>query len=603
MSVRTVRDKSMVGMIADAVINDKDLSFLQDMIADESILAKVADRIKKEEAYGALYRLVGGFWNYRSYYDWNASSILQYFDLYLVMEAIHQFSDRRPIYESIGLASILGEYRRRNDPVVSHLRAVVAEAKNPKAWWRAAQSLEMIGVDDAVSLLKRSVRFSALRDLDWCLDNLHDYRAMINVLVLCDRKDTGQLIFRKAREILLKSRDVQATIGAAWLLARLRMIDDEIVARIADLARDENSELVFYAFFAVQDLGDSRFCGLLEYALGNKDQLIRRMAVRGLACIGLPDSIPAIRSAMLREQDKETMSEMCRALSGLRHPSENNAFLSAQTACYGENGLLARYGKVPNEEGAVASVFHEAVDPDGLCLDAVRGRLSRRHLSDPVILPAENWKGIAKTVNRLNCSGSVFCLEPDREKAKLIRRHLGQGNPCGSSVEVFRDAGELLSARPDFRARLIIRPFSLADILRDRILDEDGLGEVVRLMSDDGLFVTVGFDETYNDDISRLTYDHAVGSPLPKDFDAWRQAKVSAKTSPLNCRLRWFRRGMAVPVRFTCQREAVDAIGKLFGRDAAKRLISQWRTHLEIMVGITCSTRKDMERAVSAKGD
>lgn len=124
----------MVDVIYTAITNNnEDIDFLQNNIISEETLNKVADHIKKRDAYGSIFRLVNELPSHNHIFDWNVCSILQHFDIDLILETLQQFNDQRPLYESIGLASILGEYRKIDTRAIDYLHSVVNEARDAKA--------------------------------------------------------------------------------------------------------------------------------------------------------------------------------------------------------------------------------------------------------------------------------------------------------------------------------------------------------------------------------------------------------------------------------------------------------------------------------------
>ncbi|MBN1585467.1 HEAT repeat domain-containing protein [Candidatus Uhrbacteria bacterium] len=588
------KDRPLARAIGAALERGEMPESLYGEIHSQDVSRMVADYIRRTDSYGAIYRLVDGLPGYGGY-DWNACCILQHFDLNLILETIRQFSDRRPLYESIGLSSILGEYRRRDDFAISYLRSVIAEVKDSKSWWRAAHSLGMIGVDDPVSLLKRSLRQPERHGLQWCLDHLHDKRAIINLLLLCDDTNLEQVIYPKIREIFLKSEDVPTMVGVTWLIGRLRLIDDAVLRRFAELVRHDNYELVFYAYFGMKDCGDVRLRPLLEPALNDGDPLIRRMATSGLVNIGSLEALSALERALDRESDPETATEMTRAVYGLRHPSDNGRLLVRLGAHRNENGLLARPGDRKISDLSLLDAYCVAEDPDNLCFDLIRRKLGRKRITNPVDFSCGTGRVLCQILDGLEYSGSAFGLESDGGMADFTERRLHDERRFVRPVRIVGTTSGKPSLGPKKgSSNLVIRSFGLTDRFLGRSFPMDDLRKAYDLLSDDGLFVTVGWDESFGDDLSRLFYRHVPDGLPVRSFEEWRQTRLDATETPRNCGLTWLKRGLAVPVSFESSGEAITVMGRLFGRDAIRQAVDSDRLSWEVSMGITCNTKREI---------
>lgn len=144
-------------------------------------------------------------------YDWNVGSILQHLDMETVLSALARAQSPERLYDSIGLAWVLGEFRSRNRIIVDFLRNIVYRSSDSEAWWRAAFSLEKIGVEDAVNLLKRSTKADALQPLQYYLDRLEDKRSIICILILStsDNCVMGNLFGGDAAQFVVQNNKLE----------------------------------------------------------------------------------------------------------------------------------------------------------------------------------------------------------------------------------------------------------------------------------------------------------------------------------------------------------------------------------------------------------
>lgn len=141
--------------------------------------------------------------NYNRELDWNTGSILQHADPDVVIQTLVSLdAHRMQLYEFIGLAWSLGEFRRRDQHVIEFLQDVVANAKSSESWWRAAFALQKLDVVDAVSYLKSALRTQATPTIEECLSNIGDERHLIGVLLHAKLEELHSKILPRIKEVL-----------------------------------------------------------------------------------------------------------------------------------------------------------------------------------------------------------------------------------------------------------------------------------------------------------------------------------------------------------------------------------------------------------------
>ena len=127
---------------------------------------------------------------------------------------------------------------------------------------------------------------------------------------------------------------------------------------------------------------------------------------------------------------------------------------------------------------------------------------------------------------------------------------------------------------------------------KDQCLKE--LKNVYTLLEDDGVFVTIGWDETFNDELSYFWYKYLPDDICAGDFEEWRTSRVKKISSARNCGLSWFKKGLVVPLQFTSLEESAYVMGHLFGRDALECVLKNKKTEWCISMGITYNTKEEL---------
>jgi len=123
---------------------------------------------------------------------------------------------------------------------------------------------------------------------------------------------------------------------------------------------------------------------------------------------------------------------------------------------------------------------------------------------------------------------------------------------------------------------------------------------VSRSLRPSGLFLTIGWDETFNDELSEMWYKFVPDGIVARNFEEWRQARCRLITSTRNCGLTWFKRGLRVPVEFNSPELAARVMGYLFGRSAAEEIMRTRQDRWIMAVGITVDSKEQLTRALAS---
>jgi HEAT repeat protein len=211
---------------------------------------------------------------------------------------------------STGLTWALGEMPNHRIETIHWLERVIVETKKSKTWWRAAFSLQKLGQGDAVERLMRDVGRTGLPSLAECLDDLGDERNMIAALIHANSSSEAmRSVAASVRESYLEAEDDPSLVNCAWLIGRLRIMDEEILERVRGLSIDPSHDVRYYALYALQNNSTPAGEDIAVRALDDADPLIRRIAVRVLGVIGTDTARLALLSLMRREHDPKVVSE------------------------------------------------------------------------------------------------------------------------------------------------------------------------------------------------------------------------------------------------------------------------------------------------------
>lgn len=179
------------------------ISSYQERLFSEEQLLELANIIQREETdlcvfVQQLLQILIKDRNQHKYLDWNIGSTLQHFDPIIVIRAFKALkkTSRHYLYDSIGLAWVLGEFNIKDKSVLEFLRDVMEECRDSDVWWRAAFSLEKLGQGDAIHYLKKSLKSKEIKTLEYYFDNIENKESIIGILVLSNNQNIKETILK-----------------------------------------------------------------------------------------------------------------------------------------------------------------------------------------------------------------------------------------------------------------------------------------------------------------------------------------------------------------------------------------------------------------------
>lgn len=179
--------------------------------------------------------------------------------------------------------------------------------------------------------------------------------------------------------------------------------------------------------------------------------------------------------------------------------------------------------------------------------------------------------------------------------AKIIRRE----RRYTQKIRVLNSTIQGLSKQlPKNHSNLIVSSFGFPSRISDEELCIKELKAIHEVLSEDGLFFTIGWDETFNDELNRMWFNYIPDKIVAKDFEDWRQKRSGSIKSPRNCDLKWIKRGIHVPLQFSTIQESAHVMGYLFGRDAASYIIKNGKIEWGMSLGITCNTKSEIANII-----
>jgi HEAT repeat protein len=530
-------------------------------------------------------------------YDWNIGSILQHIDADLIINILKKI-DQKQLYGSIGLTWVLGEFKNTHPLIIDFLYSTVKNSTNSNSWWRAAFSLERLKIEEAVSLLKISLKHHKLNDIDFYLKNLDDKKSIIAILILSSVDSIENKIYPKIKKTFLESNSNEVIINCCWLIGRLKLIDQEIYQKLIKLIGHNNYELKYYTFFALQNNPTELLRLAIEKSLTDPDPLIRRMAVRGLLNIGNEKSLGILEESLYKEKEPAVISEISKTIYNLKNPVDRDKLLIKIKSCRSENGMISDKSDKWYSAPAIYRIFSEAEDPENICFNLIQRKIKNKRIINPIDLATGTGRMIWEILDNIKFNGKIIGVDMNKNMCEFLEKTIKRERKYTNNIQIINSKTKDLGHSTSVKSNFIISSFGFPSKINNKNLCFEELKAVYSLLLDDGLFFTIGWDESFNDELNMMWYKYIPDSINAKNFEEWRKKRCKKIVSPRNCSLTWFKEGINVPLQFSSLREAVYVMGYLFGQDAIQYIIKNNKTEWSMSMGITCNTKDELKKII-----
>lgn len=533
-------------------------------------------------------------------YDWNVGSLLQHWDPVVVSDILSQI--RQPeLLDSIGMTWGLGQLKSTARSIVDFLRASVRSAENSDAWWRAAYSLESLGLELAVDYLKANLRNRHIYSYDYCLEHFSDRRAIIGLLLIVDSNNL-RLLTRDIKRFFTGSMRAEK-LNAAWLVGRLRLEDPELIVYMKEQLESSDYEISYYTLLALRELTSEQFRGYFENVLcDHDDPLYRSVAAHALAGIANTDSIPILKQSLFTEESDRVRGSVTKAIDTILTACESELVILKKTTYWHENGMIKDEADKWYANPEIYHVFSESQDPNNICFEMIRSVLKNHQVFNPVDLGTGTGRLAWQILYDLPFAGNLFCVDKSKPMLRFFRRRVRRQMRASSLVQTWWCSFDEFPQRgPDIMSSLLISSFGFPSRVFDPEVAVKELKAISRLLTDDGLLITIGWDETFNDELSKMWYKFVPDDLYADNFEGWRRKRASRIETPRNCGLTWHAKRIIVPLRFRSTTQAAQVMGHLFGRSAAEWIIKTNKFSWQISMGITVDSGAAIKARLSGE--
>ena len=569
---------------------------------DELDLQEIATVLQSDEQFniGNLFNIILHN-QINEHCDWNIGSILQHFDYNLIIEYFSQIkaNQRAYLYDSIGFCWALGECPYKNEQVIEFLYEVINNGRNPEAWWKAAFSLEKLTGKNAINNLKRSLKNSGTYSLEESLNDLTNKKNIINILLHANNKEIKEIIYPYLKSKFNKSTNEKELINIIWLLGRLRLYDEDMLQKSLQLLETTDSyETKYYILQAMIDDPKPLYLKCFKKYLYSDDSLIKRMAITGLGEIGENIDISELESLLQEETNPNVISALTKTIYKIqsKYFAEYRNYIRKYMV--NENGLIGDDSDKWYADASIYNLFSEAEDPKNICFNLIFSRVlaNKLRIINPVDLATGTGRASKFILNNVNYEGVLYAVDYSQQMLDYFQRTINRQKYYVKNIELVHSKIQDFVLPTDSKSSFVISSFGFPSKISDSERCRLELESVYNMLSDDGVFVTLGWDETFNDELNSMWYKYIPDDIKSLNFEQWRSAREKSIKSARNCDLTWYKKNIKVPLLYDTLEESINVMGHLFGRDAALEVLKNRQTLWWMSMGITWDDKESLAK-------
>lgn len=575
----------------------KEIALKRALVEDEQIM-QIADCINssvfKDEIIQQLLTNLCDL-NHIEICDWNIGNLLARLHTQTFIDCFHKFHNKFYLYNSPGFVWAVGEHNSKNIELISFLYKVIQKSRNSDAWWQAAFSLEtLIGINP-ITLLKASLKQDGFCKLSQCLESIYDKRSVISILLQATNNSIRNNIYPMIKSTLLSTNSKKVLANCIWLTGRLKLIDKEIYCKIEDLLnKTTDYEIIHAILYALNENSLPRSVSLIEKQLYSTNPKIRKLCIKCIPNLVMTQPTKLLEQLLVDEKDPTVLAEISSALYKTKNYLKLQNTLIEKKCLENETGLIIDESDKWYGDPAIYNRFSEAEDPENLCFDIISKyiEIDNRQITNPVDLATGTGKILKQIVHTMEYNGVAYGIDSSHKMVDFLRKNLNRQKSYVRNVKLLN--GTIENTKLQNKSNFIISSFGFPSKISNKELCIRELHSVYNMLSENGIFTTIGWDELFNDELSEMWFKHLQDNIVAGSFEEWGSKKSQAITSPRNCNLTWLKKGLLIPLQFNELSESVFVMGHLFGRDAAKEVLKNKKTEWNMSIGITYNTKEEI---------
>lgn len=322
------------------------------------------------------------------------------------------------------------------------------------------------------------------------------------------------------------------------------------------------------------------------------------MAIAGLAELGANIDVSKLETLLQNESNPNVISSLSKAI----YKVKNNYFTEQSNYIrkymVNENGLIGDDSDKWYADASIYNLFSEAEDPENVCFNLIFNRIleNEMKIKNPIDLATGTGRAAKYILNNISYDGSLYAVDYSKQMLDYFNRTINRQKYYVKDIELVHSKIQDFKIPNNKKSSFIISSFGFPSKISDKDRCRLELESVYELLTDDGVFVTLGWDETFNDDLNNMWYKYIPDNIKAANFEEWRKIRETSISSARNCDLTWYKKNIRVPLLYDTLEETINVMGHLFGRDAALEILKNKRNMWWMSLGITWDNKESLSK-------
>lgn len=584
-----------------------DYRFLAGEILPPESIDLLFEKISKNgDVFHILKRMIIHILSSNIFTEWNCSNLIAKVDSEVLASVISSIDDVR-IYNSEGLTWAVGELHSRDETLVNYLHKTVQLSNNDKSWWNAAFSLEHLGLEKAIPLLKSAIKKESIKSVEECLDDLSNRKSVISLLIQANIDTTKNVIYKFILNYFtnidikkIANEEIDRLLNIIWLVGRFNFKNELIISKIIQALALDNEKLTYICLSTLGTIEDESLVEIFRLGLKNKNVLYRKLSARYLSRLMKGKSLLDLQAALKLETNLDVIGELTRAIYLITDYSQGELEMIHSAIYLKENGSISDESDKWYGNPSYYNIFSEAEDPQGVCYELIFNKLAGLKIDNPIDIASGTGKTAWNILRKIKFTGAMHCLDASPQMCGYLENRERREARYENKIKIHCSSIDILdSALKGTKSSLVISSFGFPSRISDTELIKRELEAVYNVLKDGGIFVTIGWDETFLDELNEMWYRFVPDKIRARSYEEWRKIRTQSIVSPRNCNLTWFKKGLLLPLRFKSLNESALVMGDLFGRDAAEYVLENNKMSWMMSLGITWNTKAEIKQILN----
>lgn len=222
-------------------------------------------------------------------------------------------------------------------------------------------------------------------------------------------------------------------------------------------------------------------------------------------------------------------------------------------------------------------VFSRAEDYEQKCIEIVKGYIYDNNIKiiNPIDVGSGTGKIYYQLLKDLKIQGNIFLIDNNLYMINFLSQNIKSDNVKIIKSEI-KDVDLI-------KSNFIISSFGFPSNIsnKENILKE--LKKIYELLLDDGILITIGWNEKWDDEL----------------FELWKKylnINYSNKIKSIrNCNLSWYKNDISSILKFSNIKERNYVLGNFFGKEFLKDNRDNKKLEWNVSMGITLNTKEEIK--------